>query len=112
MPKTKTRKKGTGGVRSVRMHGGETSHSSSSRPAEAVPLRDAQRLKRPVSGQQSLQNLMMAAMVALGCWGFAISFTFFTNNPDRYVLGVMAALLALTWSIYFGVRLRKWRQKR
>ncbi len=74
MPKTKTRKKGTGGVRSVRM--------------------------------------MMAAMVALGCWGFAISFTFFTNNPDRYVLGAIAALLALTWSAYFGVRLRKWQQKR
>ncbi len=111
MPKTKTRKKGTGSVRPIRMHEGQTSRSSS-QSAAAAPLRDVQRLKRPAGAQQSLQSLMMAAMVALGCWGFAISFTFFTNDPDRYVLGTMAALLALTWSVYFGVRLRKWQQKR
>src|SRR6266550_3162078 len=106
MPKTKTRKKGTLGVRSVRVHEGSTSHFSSSRSAEAVPVRDIQRLKRPVSAQQSLQNLMMAAIVALGCWGFAVSFTFFTNDPDRYILGAMTTLLALTWSVYFGIRFR------
>src|SRR5260370_38220475 len=99
MTKIKPRKKGTANVRSVRT-------------TRTVPATIVQPLKRPVSGQQSLQNLMMAAMVALGCWGFAISFTFFTNNPDRYVLGAIAALLALTWSAYFGVRLRKWQQKR
>ena len=112
MAKTKTRKKRTVGVRSVQIHEGSTSHSSSSRSAEAVPVRDVQRLKRPISTQQSLQNLMMAAMVALGCWGFAISFIFFTNDPDRYALGGLMVLLALTWSVYFGIRLRKWLQRR
>src|SRR5947209_1449665 len=103
MPKTKTQKKGAGSVGSVRMHKGHTSHASLQRPVEAAPVRNSQQLKQPVPRQQNLQSLTMAAMVALGCWGFAITFTFFTNNPDRYVLGAMAALLALTWSAYFGV---------
>jgi hypothetical protein len=112
MPKTKTRKKGTSGVRSVRMHQGQTSRSSSSQTTGTVHATTVQQVRRPVSKQPSFMNLIMAAMVALGCWGFAISYIFFTNDPDRYALGGLAVLLALTWSIYFGIRLRKWQQKR
>ena len=37
-------------------------------------------------------NLVMAAMVALGCWGFAISYIFLTTDPNRYALGGLADL--------------------
>jgi hypothetical protein len=53
----------------------------------------------------------MAACVALGCWGFAFSFAFLTNDPNRYVYGGMAAVLALIWSLLFAMRLRKWLQQ-
>jgi hypothetical protein len=54
----------------------------------------------------------MAAFVALGCWGFAFTFLFLTNDPNRHLFGGMAALLALMWSVNFVMRLRKWQQKR
>lgn len=82
------------------------------RTTSTVPNTTVQPIRRPVPTQQSLMNLIMAAMVMLGCWGFAISFIFFTKDPDRYTLGSLAILLALTWSAYFGIRLRKWLQKR
>lgn len=98
MPKTKTRKKGIGNVASVRT-------------TNTAPSTAAQPIRRPIPTQQSLMNLIMTAMVMLGCWGFAISFIFFTNDPDRYTLGSLAVLLAITWSAYFGIRLRKWLKK-
>jgi len=99
MPKTKARKKGTGNARSAQTTG-------------SVPATAAQPIKQPVPTQQTLMSLLMSAMVMLGCWGFAISFIFLTNDPDRYALGTLAILLALTWSAYFGIRLRKWLQRR
>jgi hypothetical protein len=53
----------------------------------------------------------MAACVALGCWGFAFSFAFLTSDPNHFVYGGMAAVLALIWSLLFAVRLRKWLQQ-
>ena len=44
MPKTKIRKKGTGGVRSVRMHQGQTSRSSSSQTTGTVPVTTVQQV--------------------------------------------------------------------
>ena len=57
--------------------------------------------------RQGRQNLFMAAMVALGCWGFAFTFAFFTNDPNRYLFSGMAVIMAMMWSALFGVRLRK-----
>jgi hypothetical protein len=54
----------------------------------------------------------MSGMVALGCWGMSISFIFFTTDPNRYVYGGIAVLMALMWSSMFGVRLRKSMQQR
>jgi len=56
-------------------------------------------------------NLVIAACVALGCWGFAFSFTFLTSDPNHYVYGGMAAVLALIWSLLFAMRLRTWLQQ-
>ncbi len=53
------------------------------------------------------QNPVLAACVALGCWGFAFGFAFFTTDPNRYVYGGMAAVLALMWSVLFAMRLRR-----
>jgi hypothetical protein len=59
-----------------------------------------------------MQGLIMTAMVALGCWGLAISFAFFTNDSNHYLFGGMAALMALMWSVSFAVRLRKLSQRK
>jgi hypothetical protein len=68
-------------------------------------------MKRPTGGRQGLRNLWTSALVAIGCWGFAITFVFMTNDENRYLFGGMAAVLALMWSVNFVVRLRKWQQR-
>jgi len=57
-----------------------------------------------VSGPQSL---VFPAMVALGSWGMAFTIIFLTNDPNRYLIGGMAVLIALFWSFSFGIRMRK-----
>ncbi len=49
----------------------------------------------------------MSALVALGCWGMAISFAFFSADPNHYLFAGMAALMALMWSFSLGLRIRK-----
>lgn len=110
MPKTKTRRRGIGNVRFARVREEQTARSSSSQNTGTATARQPRRQARPK--QQSLMSLVMPAMVALGCWGFAISYIFFTTDPDRYALGGLAVLLALTWSVYFGILVRKWYQRR
>jgi len=61
-------------------------------------------LSPSVSGPQSL---VFPAMVALGSWGMAFTMIFLTNDPNRYLFGGMAVLIALFWSYSFGIRLRK-----
>ncbi len=53
------------------------------------------------------RNLLFPAMVALGCWGLAFSFIFLYDDPNHYLYGGMAALIALLWSFSVGVRVRK-----
>ncbi len=57
-----------------------------------------------VSGPQSL---VFPAMVGLGSWGMAFTIIFLTDDPNRYLIGGMAVLIALFWSFSFGMRLRK-----
>ncbi len=101
MPKGRTRKR-------------EAAKSDGSRPRETQvsttrTRAQAATLRSPSGGRQRVHNLWMSAMVALGCWGFAITFVFMTNDPNRYLFGGMAALLALMWSVNF---VRKWQQRR
>jgi hypothetical protein len=112
MPKTKTRKKGTGSIRSMQVHKKQTAHTSPSQNAGTVRATTMRPVRRAAPKEQSFMNLVTAAMVALGCWGFAISYIFLTTDPNRYALGGLAILLALTWSIYFGISLRKWLHRR
>ncbi|MBE3561887.1 MAG: hypothetical protein IMW89_22095 [Ktedonobacteraceae bacterium] len=95
MPKAKARKSQKGGARQSNAPAG-----SSSRNGRTIATGRSTRASQ-------MQSLVMAAMVALGCWGLAISFTFFTADANRYLFGAMAALMALMWSVIFVVRLRR-----
>jgi hypothetical protein len=107
MPKAKARKRGKA-----------TSNTTSK--ASRVAVTDAStstesHVKSQVarrSQSSGTQSLVMAGMVALGCWGMAVSFIFFTTDPNRYVYGGIAVLMALMWSSMFGVRLRKTMQQK
>jgi hypothetical protein len=61
-------------------------------------------LSPSVSGPQ---NLIFPALVGLGSWGMAFTLIFLTTDPNRYLIGGMAILIALLWSFSFSVRLRK-----
>jgi hypothetical protein len=49
----------------------------------------------------------MSALVTLGCWGMAISFAFFSADPNHYLFAGMAALMGLMWSFSLGLRIRR-----
>jgi hypothetical protein len=53
----------------------------------------------------------MPGMVALGCWGLAISFAFFSPDPNHLLFAGIAVLMALMWSFSVWLRLRKLQQK-
>jgi hypothetical protein len=57
-----------------------------------------------VSGPQSL---ILPGMVALGCWLMAYTLMFLTTDPNRFIFGGLAVLIALLWSFSLGVRIRK-----
>ncbi len=116
MPKTKARKKSTG-------H--HTRAASTARNRQNVPHRVTNSTN--VSGEGSgsatrttsvnarqerggYQGLIMPGMVVLGCWGLAILFIFFASYPDHILYGGIAVLMALMWSLSFGLRLRRIRQ--
>jgi len=59
-----------------------------------------------------MQNLIFPGMIALGCWGMAFSFAVFSNDSNHILVGGMAAMMALLWTINFGFRVRKlWVQR-
>jgi hypothetical protein len=66
---------------------------------------------RPNAGVGGYQGLFMPALVALGCWGLAVSFTFFSTDPNRLLWGGIAALMGIMWSFSFWLRLRRLQQK-
>ena len=104
MPKTKVRRKAMRGESQGRI----------SAPREMLPLASstaktgqerrgsARRIRTP-----HRISLLMPALVALGCWGMAVSFIFFSTYADRNIFGGMAVLMALMWSFSFALRVRK-----
>lgn len=62
---------------------------------------------RPATGAAGMRGLLMPAMVALGCWGMAFTFAVFSTDANRLLFAGMAALMALMWSVSFGIRVRK-----
>jgi hypothetical protein len=85
-----------------------TAAVASQQPPSAVSASRA-RSTNPVQGTQ---GMMMSALVALGCWGLAAYYTFIMNDSNHFLFGGFAAVLALLWSFSFGLRVRRWLQKR
>jgi uncharacterized membrane protein HdeD (DUF308 family) len=72
-----------------------------------APVGRMSRKAQKQAASKRWQGLMMSGMVALGCWGLAVSFIFFTTDANRYLYGAMASLMAVLWTVMFGMRLRK-----
>jgi hypothetical protein len=113
MPKSQKRRKAPARAGIQQSHMVNTKQSNSSSPdgravstGGATSTANANRrfVSPPVSGPQSL---VFPGMVALGCWGMAYTLMFLTTDPNRYLFGGMAVLMALLWSFSFGVRVRK-----
>ena len=108
MPKSKTRKRrgARSGASGVPSRGNQSTATTVMNAGSA-----GMRGRLGPRGTGNISGLIMSAMVALGCWGFAVSFLFL-NDPNRYLFAGMAVLLALMWSVSFGIRLRRWLQRR
>lgn len=103
MPKTKARKKSRA----------SSVASSASQNVAATPVAQKQSTaQRAGALSPSSQSLLTAGVVTLGCWGFAFTFIFLTSDPNRFLYGGMAAIIALMWSILFASRLQKWQRSR
>jgi len=113
MPKAR-RKKGTVRKNTTRIYSegrleGQQRDNSSVPASTATDRQTARAARRAeqTSGASSYQALIMPGMVTLGCLGLAISFSFFTTDPNRFLYGGIAALMALMWAYSFWLRLRK-----
>ncbi len=114
MPKAR-RRKGAGRKSATRIHSEgqrrDTSVTSSTATDEQTEQtsRAARRTEQRSKANEvsSYQSLIMPGMVTLGCLGLAISFSFFTTDPNRYLYGGIAALMAVMWAYSFWMRLRK-----
>ncbi|HET9922063.1 MAG TPA: hypothetical protein VFQ30_19675 [Ktedonobacteraceae bacterium] len=115
MPKVKQRKKSSTRKATGAATGNRASTQVASSGATATGTRSATATRRNSllsPRTQGVQSLVFPAMVALGCWGMAVSFAFFYNDPNHFLYGGMAALLALLWTFSFAVRVRKMMQQR
>ena len=102
MPKTRKRKKGTAQKSTIGTVKSANAPIVVQRPAETASIR------RPLIPTASgPQGLIWPALVSLGCWGMAISFFFFSNDPNHVVFGALVVLMALLWTFSFGMRMRK-----
>ncbi|HEX6109116.1 MAG TPA: hypothetical protein VFZ02_06835 [Ktedonobacteraceae bacterium] len=122
MPKAQKRRKAPAKVSTAQSRIASAQQSASStRNVSATPVSKASAngtnatlanrrfLSPAVSGPQ---KLIFPAMVASGCWLMAYTLVFLTNDPNRYLFGGMAVLMALLWTFSIGVRVRKLLQVR
>jgi len=121
MPKAQKRRKVPTKASTTQSRIPRAQHSASRTRNESAPVSNAnvngtntalanRRFFSPaVSGPQ---KLIFPAMIALGCWLMAYTLVFLTNDPNRYIIGGMAVLMALLWTFSFGVRVRKLLQVR
>jgi hypothetical protein len=76
----------------------------------AVPDR-AYRQRAASQSSDGVRQLVIGAVVALGCWIITYTFTL-QSGPNRGVFAGMMAMIALLWSVSFGLRLLKWQRRR
>ena len=110
MPKSKTRKRrgGKSSTTSARSQvPAQATGASGSPDAAAAVARGTNVPFKP----NNYSGLTMSCLAALGCWGYAYYLLTFSNDANRYLYMGLAILLALLWSISFGVRLRRQRRR-
>src|SRR5690349_2932092 len=113
MPKARRNtKKGTGqrnttGTRPNTQRRAADASASTTTDSQTVHTTRAARRIEQTSRVSNYQALIMPGMVTLGCLGLAVSFSFFTTDPNRFLYGGIAALMALMWAYSFWLRLRK-----
>ncbi len=111
MPKTKKRqqinRRGGGGVEMGGDPRGRPSRPEA-RGANTSPAPARVNRRAPASRAPSPTSFFFPALVALGCWGMAISFFFFYTDPNHYLYGGMAVAMALIWSFSVGLRIRRY----
>ena len=102
MPKARKRRKGASRGSAANTPESHTKNTQPNTPKATTPALPVftPRVRGP-------ESLIMPVMVALGCWGFAFSFIFFSTEANHVLFGVMAALVALMWSVSVGLRIRK-----
>jgi hypothetical protein len=102
MPKSRRRKRETGRKSSPPV-------STVQKTGEKTLVTTNKQVNRPFASPRvtGAQSLLWPVMVALGCWGMAISFFVFYNDPNHNLYGGMAVLMALLWSFSVYVRVRK-----
>jgi len=115
MPKSSARRKGRGPSPQKRGSTGNSNQGAANlqQASQNQATRTVQS-KRGFSSPPvlSAQSLLWPFMVALGCWGLAISFVFFSVDPNHTLYGAMAVFMALLWSFSFAIRVRKLLQQR
>jgi hypothetical protein len=105
MPKAKTRKKAGQAGRNTAIKSQPVLEKSA--PASPINAR-----QRGTAGTPGVQSVIMPGMVALGCLGMAFTFFAFSSDPNRLLFAGLAVIMAIMWSVSFGVRLRKIVQRR
>jgi hypothetical protein len=110
MPKTYKRRKKPAKASSGQSRAAST-HKVSATPASNANANSTHTMRANrlffsprVAGPQSL---IFPAMVASGCWLMAYTLVFLTTDPNRYLIGGLAVLMALLWTFSFGMRVRK-----
>lgn len=102
MPKTRKRTKGTAQRNTI-----GTVKSTNARNVVQPSTETASVRRPPTTSLSKTQGLIWPALVSLGCWGMAISFFFFSTDPNHMVFGLLVVVMALLWTFSFGVRVRK-----
>ncbi len=104
MPKTRKRKQGMTQRSTI---GTMKSASTQNAAQQSTEVRTATINRALAQSANNSRGLIWPALVALGCWGMAISFFFFSNDPNHVVFGALVVLMALLWTASFGLRFRK-----
>jgi hypothetical protein len=117
MPKAQKRRKAPAKANTAQSRNAHAAQSAlSSQKSGAAPAKNGNATGTSTTGVNRRflspavpgpQSLIFPAMVALGCWLMAFTLMFLTNDPNRYLFGGMAVLIALLWTFSFGVRVRK-----
>jgi Na+-transporting NADH:ubiquinone oxidoreductase subunit NqrC len=107
MPKAQGRKKSSAVRNSSRVATASGKNTANTALARETSVDRQTPIRQTRSTNTGVAGMIMPGMVALGCWGMAFTFTVFSTDPNRLLFGGMAALMALMWSVSFGMRVRK-----